>query len=134
MSAMSSTSDSQPGDSGSTMSAASSGAAFDLLHPGVQRQLWRMGSTKLRPLQVDSIGHVLKTSDDLLICAATASGKTEAAFLPVLSKIADEPTGSVRAMYVGPLKALINDQFARVGELCEHLEVPVHGWHGDVAA
>ena len=93
-----------------------------------------MGWTKLRALQVESIGHVLQTSEDLLICAATASGKTEAAFLPILSTIADEPTGSVRAMYVGPLKALINDQFARVGELCEYLEVPVHGWHGDVAA
>ena len=37
-------------------------------------------------------------------------------------------------MYVGPLKALINDQFTRVGELCEYLEVPVHSWHGDVSA
>jgi ATP-dependent helicase YprA (DUF1998 family) len=109
-------------------------AAFELLHAGVQRQLWRMGWAKLRPLQVESIRHVLQSDDDLLICAATASGKTQAAFLPVLSTIADEPHGSVRALYVGPLKALINDQFGRVGELCEYLELPVHGWHGDIAA
>jgi ATP-dependent Lhr-like helicase len=68
--------------------------------------------------------------------AETAGGKTEAAFLPVLSAIAiaGEPTGSVRAIYVGPLKALINDQFGRLEELCTHLEVPVHRWHGDVTA
>lgn len=111
-----------------------SASAFELLHPGVQRQLWRMGWTKLRPLQVESIRYLLQSLDDLLLCAATASGKTEAAFLPVLSKIADKPVGSVRAMYIGPLKALINDQFGRVGELCEYLEVPVHSWHGDVSA
>src|SRR5688500_4522407 len=93
-----------------------------------------MGWTKLRTLQVESIRHVLRSLDDLLICAATASGKTEAAFLPILSKIADEPVGSVRAIYVGPLKALINDQFERVGELCAYLEVTVYSWHGDVTA
>src|SRR5438046_3182241 len=99
--------------------AAASASAFTLLHPGVQRQLWRMGWTKLRTLQVQAIRLVMQTPDDLLLCAATASGKTEAAFLPILSKIADEPAGSVRVLYVGPLKALINDQFARVAELCQ---------------
>ena len=42
--------------------------------------------------------------------------------------------GSVRAMYVGPLKALINDQFRRVEDLCGYLDMPVHRWHGDVSA
>ena len=41
-------------------------------------------------------------------------------------------SSSVRALYVGPLKALINDQFRRLEELCEHAEIPVHKWHGDV--
>lgn len=109
-------------------------AAFTMLHPGVQRQLWRMGWKRLRPLQVEAIKLVMGTPRHLLLCAATASGKTEAAFLPVLSKIADEPIGSVRAMYIGPLKALINDQFARIEDLCGYLEVPVHRWHGDVSA
>jgi len=60
--------------------------------------------------------------------------KPEAAFLPVLSAIADEGEGSVRTIYVGPLKALINDQFMRVEELCGYLDMPVHRWHGDVSA
>ncbi len=108
-------------------------AAFDLLHPSVQRQLWDMRWESLRPLQVSGIRAILSTKQHVIVAAPTAAGKTEAAFLPILSPIAEEPIGSVRAMYVGPLKALINDQFKRLGELCTHLEMPVHSWHGDIA-
>lgn len=108
--------------------------AFDLLAPGVQRQLYAMGWPSLRPIQADAIRAFSGTGNDLLIMAETAGGKTEAAFLPVLSAISDEPSGSVRALYVGPLKALINDQFGRLEDLCTHLEVGVHRWHGDVPA
>jgi ATP-dependent Lhr-like helicase len=107
--------------------------AFQLLHPTVQRKLWDMKWTELRQIQVDAIAHLLGgTATDCIIASPTASGKTEAAFLPVLSAIADEPSGSVRAMYVGPLKALINDQFGRIEQLCERMEMPVCRWHGDV--
>jgi len=109
-------------------------SAFGLLHSGIQRQLYQMGWNSLRLLQAQAIQAILKTDKDIILSAATASGKTEAAFLPILSRIADEPVGSVRAMYVGPLKALINDQFRRIQDLCEHLEVPVFHWHGDVSA
>src|SRR6478609_1645142 len=105
-------------------------AAFDLLHPAIQRRLWDMKWESLRPLQVDGIREILTTHSHVILAAPTAAGKTEAAFLPILSAIADEPSGSVRAIYVGPLKALINDQFARLGDLCAHLEMPVHSWHG----
>jgi ATP-dependent Lhr-like helicase len=124
----------QAGPDSSNASAASAASAFGLLHPGVQRQLWRMGWKSLRPLQVDAIHAILSGEKHVILSAATASGKTEAAFLPILSRIAAEPTGSVRAMYVGPLKALINDQFTRVGDLCANLDVPVYHWHGDVSA
>ncbi|WP_394842228.1 DEAD/DEAH box helicase [Pendulispora brunnea] len=106
--------------------------AFELLHPNVQRTLWDMRWTELRPIQAGSIRHLLVQGGDCVIASPTASGKTEAAFLPVLSAIADAPKASVRAMYIGPLKALINDQFRRVEELCARLEMPVHKWHGDV--
>ncbi len=110
----------------------SSDSAFALLAPGVQRQLYAMKWPALRPIQVDAIRAWFRTNRHLLLMAETAGGKTEAAFLPVLSAIGQEPAGSVRAVYVGPLKALINDQFARLEELCTHLDVPVHRWHGDV--
>ncbi len=108
--------------------------AFNLLHPGVQRQLWNMKWTTLRPLQVAAIHEILSSDRHSILSAGTAAGKTEAAFLPILSSIADDPTVSVRAMYVGPLKALINDQFGRLEELCQHLNLPVYRWHGDVPA
>ena len=85
-------------------------------------------------MQERAIEAVLTTDNDLILAAPTASGKTEAAFLPILSAILAEPASSVRAMYVSPLKALINDQFRRLEGLCEYAEIPVHRWHGDVAA
>jgi len=109
-------------------------SAFELLHPGIQRALWDMRWSELRFLQVQAINEFFTSDDPLILSAATASGKTEAAFLPVLSSIGGRPEGSVRAMYVGPLKALINDQFVRLEDLCRHADIPVHRWHGDVTA
>lgn len=123
-----------PPSPSSTNAGANRHAAFDLLDRRVQRQLYAMKWSSLRPIQVDAINAYLAGTGHIVLMAETAAGKTEAAFLPVLSSIADEPTGSVRANYVGPLKALINDQFARVERLCTYLEMPVHRWHGDVGA
>ncbi|MDB5390887.1 MAG: box helicase domain protein, partial [Planctomycetaceae bacterium] len=109
-------------------------SAFSLLAEPIQRALWNMRWTSLRPIQEQAIPVVLQTEKDLIISARTAAGKTEAAFLPVLSAIHENPTASIRAMYVGPLKALINDQFRRLEELAELAQIPVHRWHGDVSA
>ena len=108
--------------------------AFGRLHASLQEALYRMHWTKLRPIQVDAIHEVFDGTGDLIIAARTAAGKTEAAFLPILSRMLAEPSRGVRAVYVGPLKALINDQFSRLEELCREAEIPVHKWHGDVAA
>jgi ATP-dependent Lhr-like helicase len=108
--------------------------AFDLLARPIQHVLWDMGWQSLRPIQVEAIREVLQTKQHLLISARTASGKTEAAFLPILSDIFTNPPDSIGAIYVGPLKALINDQFRRLDVLCERAEIPVHRWHGDVDA
>ena len=107
-------------------------SAFQRLHPIIQEELYRMKWTALRPIQVDAIHAILGSDAHLIISAMTAGGKTEAAFLPILSDIVEDYSSSVRALYVGPLKALINDQFRRLEELCEHAEIPVHKWHGDV--
>ena len=58
--------------------------------------------------------------------------KTEAAFFPILSLLAENPSSSVGVLYSAPLKVLINDQFGRLGELCEESGIPVTRWHGDV--
>lgn len=107
--------------------------AFAKLHPKIQEAIFRENWQTLRPLQRDAVHAVFDTNADLILAAATASGKTEAAFLPILSKIANEPEGGVKALYIGPLKALINDQFQRLERLCELAQIPVHRWHGDVS-
>lgn len=109
-------------------------AAFAKLHPKIQEAVWNQRWDELRPLQVNAIEAVLDSSDHLILAAATASGKTEAAFLPILSQLAAEPAESVQALYISPLKALINDQFRRLEDLCAYADIPVHRWHGDVNA
>lgn len=105
--------------------------AFSLLHPAVQRWVRDQGWSKLREVQEKAILHLSNSNRDLLISAMTAAGKTEAAFLPLLGKTAARREAGVSILYVAPLKALINDQFKRLGALCEKLEIPVVRWHGD---
>lgn len=111
-----------------------SNPAFDLLHPAVQKAVWTMGWKEFHPIQVEAINHVLQGTNHLILSAQTAGGKTEAAFLPIISKLAANQQPSVQALYIGPLKALINDQFGRLERLCKEIEIPVHRWHGDVTA
>lgn len=107
-------------------------SGFSLLHERVQRWIWAQKWTELRDIQERSIAPILAADRDVVISAATAAGKTEAAFLPACSSLAQEPAESIGILYVSPLKALINDQYRRLQGLCELLEVPLTPWHGDV--
>ncbi|MFA4860676.1 DEAD/DEAH box helicase [Methanoregula sp.] len=108
--------------------------AFSYLHPTIQEKLYKMCWTELRPIQEDAIRALYTSDKNLIISAKTASGKTEAAFLPILSQIVENKGTGISAIYVGPLKALINDQFQRLEKLCELSEIPVFKWHGDVGS
>ncbi|RKT54438.1 DEAD/DEAH box helicase [Saccharothrix australiensis] len=106
---------------------------FFRLHEKVRRWVHRRGWQALNDVQERAIPLVLKGTEDVIVSAATASGKTEAAFLPICSALLDEvDDGGIRVLYVSPLKALINDQHRRLEELCADLGLPVHRWHGDV--
>ena len=113
------------------MSQASS--AFHLLDKRIQRFIWAEGWAALRDAQEAAIPLILPADRDVLIAAATAAGKTEAAFLPALTHLLQQG-GRGLILYVSPLKALINDQFGRLEQLCAQLDVPVWPWHGDVTA
>lgn len=106
---------------------------FYRLAPFIQDFIYRANWEELRPVQVDAIGAILDTPNHVLITSGTASGKTEAAFLPILTDLFERPSSSIGAMYVGPLKALINDQFHRLERLLEDSGIPVQSWHGDVS-
>lgn len=116
-----------------SLQTSASSDAFRLLHPLVQRWVYREGWKELRDVQGDAILAIIPGGVDVLISAPTAAGKTEAAFLPLLSRAASSEKLGIRALYVGPLKALINDQFQRLEGLCEELDLRVTAWHGDVA-
>lgn len=108
-------------------------AAFFLLDERIQRFLWAEGWETLRDAQEAAIPYIVKADRDVIVAAATASGKTEAAFLPALTSLLQSQSPGLIA-YISPLKALINDQFGRLDRLCEQLEIPVWPWHGDVSS
>ena len=107
---------------------------FHRLAEPVRRWIWHKGWSSLRDIQERAISALLNDDRDTIIAAATAGGKTEAAFLPLISSILDSPgAGGFELVYVGPLRALINDQFERLEDLCERAELPIFPWHGDVS-
>jgi ATP-dependent Lhr-like helicase len=106
-------------------------SSYDLLHSDVQRWIRDEGWTELRQVQDRAIAAILGGGDDVLISAATAAGKTEAAFLPLLTQAANREASGLAILYVSPLKALINDQARRLDGLCETLGLPLVRWHGD---
>ena len=108
--------------------------AYDLLAKPIQRWIWNKGWDGLRDIQEQAIPVLLDEDTDLVVAAATASGKTEAVFLPLLSATLERPSSAgFDLVYIGPTKSLINDQFERLQDLCENLELPVYPWHGDIA-
>ena len=109
-------------------------AVFDRFAPFVQDFIYANGWESLRSIQVAAADAIFNTDENVLLTASTASGKTEAAFFPILTLFSEDPPASVGALYIGPLKALINDQFFRLNDLCEEADIPVWHWHGDVAA
>lgn len=106
--------------------------AFYLLDEKVRRWVWDQGWTALRDAQERAIPPIITGSTDVIIAAATATGKTEAAFLPICSRLLAEENQNACVIYLSPLKALINDQFSRMEQLCERLDILVHPWHGDI--
>jgi ATP-dependent Lhr-like helicase len=110
---------------------ASASSSFHLLDESIQRFIWAEGWESLRDAQEAAIPLIVKADRDVIVAAATAAGKTEAAFLPALTHLVQADAPGL-AVYISPLKALINDQFGRLDRLCEQLDVPVWPWHGDI--
>ncbi|MCC6864543.1 MAG: DEAD/DEAH box helicase [Ignavibacteria bacterium] len=104
--------------------------SFDLLSEPIRKFIRDKGWEQLRPIQTAAIVKILASDDNFILASRTASGKTEAAFLPILSKVDFKQSG-VQILYISPLIALINDQFYRIEELCKNLDITVTKWHGE---
>lgn len=107
--------------------------AFGRLAPFIQDFIYQNNWEELRGNQVAACEVIFDSGDNLLLSSGTASGKTEAAFLPVLTELWGKPSRSVGVMYISPLKALINDQFKRLGQMLLDSNIPVTKWHGDAS-
>ena len=106
---------------------------FERYAPFIQDYIYRSGWQSLRAVQNAAGDAIFGTDDNVLLTASTASGKTEAAFFPILTLLDEEPSATVGVLYIAPLKALINDQFGRLNELCEEQGIAVTRWHGDAS-
>ena len=104
---------------------------FERYAPFIQDYIYRSGWQSLRAVQNAAGDAIFNTDQNVLLTASTASGKTEAAFFPILTLLDEEPSKTVGVLYIAPLKALINDQFGRLTELCEEEGIPVTRLHGD---
>ena len=101
--------------------------------PFIQDYIYQSGWKDLREVQIAAAKAIFETDRNLLLSSSTASGKTEAAFFPIISLMCEDMPKSVGALYIAPLKSLINDQFLRLDELLDMTGIPVFHWHGDVA-
>ena len=108
-------------------------ASFDLLNVKIQKWIWQQGWTDLREAQELAIGPILSGDEDIIISSGTASGKTEAAFLPIISKLLENEPVINSVLHISPLRALINDQFSRMELLCRNMDIQVVPWHGDIS-
>ena len=106
---------------------------FERYAPFIQDYIYRSGWQSLRAVQNAAGDAIFGTDENVLLTASTASGKTEAAFFPILTLLDENPSQTVGVLYIAPLKALINDQFGRLNELCEEEGIAVTRWHGDAA-
>lgn len=107
-------------------------SSFDRLDPAVQHHVVNsLGWRSLRPLQEQAIAPVLD-GNHVLLGAPTAGGKTEAAVLPLLSRIVQEGWGGLSVLYICPLRALLNNLVPRIAGYCELVGRRAAVWHGDV--
>ena len=90
----------------------------------------------LNPLQNRTIECIVNGAEDVIISAPTASGKTEAALFPTISETFPDVQKQLKILYISPLIALINDQYARLCRLNESdsVKINITKWHSDVSA
>ncbi len=108
-------------------------SAFSRFSPRLQTAIGqRLGWSSLRPVQ-ELAGEALLDGKNAVVLAPTAGGKTEASMFPTLSQLLDDPHDGVGALYIAPIKALLNNQAERLGQYTEMVGLRRFVWHGDTS-
>lgn len=106
-------------------------SVFSRFAPRLQEAIVaRLGWTTLRPVQ-ELAGEALLDGCNAVVLAPTAGGKTEASMFPTLSEMVSHPPDGVGALYIAPIKALLNNQSERLGLYTEMVGLHRFVWHGD---
>lgn len=108
-------------------------SSFYLLSDKIQKIIWDMKWDTFTEIQERAVPIIVNTRKDVVLSSPTASGKTEAAFLPILSSIEKTGQEELKVLYISPLKALINNQFERISDLTKSMDIKVTKWHGDAS-
>jgi len=106
--------------------------AFDLLVKPIRRLIEQRGFSSPTEPQEKTITKILEGTNVLLI-SPTATGKTEAAVLPVLNMLITTPERppGIKILYITPLRALNRDLLERLEWWCNNLDVKLAARHGD---
>jgi ATP-dependent Lhr-like helicase len=91
-----------------------------------------LGFSSLRPVQ-ELAGQAILDGKNAVVLAPTAGGKTEASMFPILAQLLENPPSGVGAIYVAPIKALLNNQEVRLGDYTQMVGLDRFVWHGDAA-
>ncbi len=106
---------------------------FDRLHPRLRHAIVHdLGWRSLRPVQ-EQATDVILDGHNAVVLAPTAGGKTEASIFPVLSQMLTDERLPVAALYICPIRALLNNQELRLRQYTRMVGLEVFKWHGDVA-
>ncbi len=106
--------------------------AFARFDPRLQDKIANnLGWTSLRPVQ-ELAGQAILDGMNCVVLAPTAGGKTEASLFPVISGCLSDPKDGLRALYVCPTRALLNNQEERLERYATMVGLGVFKWHGDV--
>jgi ATP-dependent Lhr-like helicase len=92
----------------------------------------QLGFASLRPVQ-EAAGEAILDGKNAVVLAPTAGGKTEASMFPIIAGLMTAPPTGVGALYVAPIKALLNNQEVRLGEYTQMVGLRHFVWHGDAA-